>query len=60
MPFTQILAFDGILVGLDNKGDLWFIQVHPHSVMNPHNTTRDGWAPTLYATKPQIVMATSS
>ncbi len=54
--FTQIgVVLPNLLTALDAQENVWLIQIHPHTLMNPVNMTDvKTWNPILYATKPDL------
>lgn len=58
--FVQIgVVLPNLLMALDTQGDIWLIQIHPHSQMNPVNMTPIEWHPILYAIKPDITVVST-
>lgn len=58
--FTQIAVIQtNLLAAVDTLGDIWLVQLHPHSEMNPSNMTKPTWSPTLYAVKPTLQIVTT-
>ena len=55
--FVQIgVVLPNLLTALDNQGDIWLVQIHPHTLMNPANMTTNDWHPFLFAIKPDMTV----
>lgn len=56
LKWQSIVKFgESFFIGIDTTGNMWILQVHPHSAVNPMNTSRDGWTVALLATPISVV-----